>query len=259
MFGYAEVAEAGAPVFVAPHPDDVALSCGGTVAMQARTESPRIVTIFSGQPTGEMSEFARGQHERWGVEPDVVAKQRRSEDACAAAALGDAVQAIWLDRLDAIYREPSYNSDEALFGKLVAADLDRIDDIVADLESLHASAYIVPLAVGNHVDHQLAFRAGRRLAARGAAVWAYADVPYVLDLRRLTPRLAMGTVREARVTYLDDDAFERKVRAIECYTSQLPVIFRDYGDIRTALDTYARHVGGGARAEVCWRVLPGRR
>jgi LmbE family N-acetylglucosaminyl deacetylase len=248
---------AGQTVFVAPHPDDVALSCGGMVALAARTGAPAIVTLFAGQPAGDLSDFARFQHERWGVDAASVAAARRAEDEAAALALGESVSQTWLDHLDAIYRHPAYSSDDALFGKLLDDDLALIDALVTDLEALDTAEYVVPLAAGNHIDHQLAFRAGRRLAASGAIVWAYADVPYVIDnARAVTDRLARGTVREARVTYLDDDAFERKCLAVESYASQLPVIFRDLGDHRAALDRYARATGGGRRAEVCWRVLP---
>lgn len=241
-------------IYVAPHPDDVALSCGGAVAIEARTDSPIIVTVFAGQPDGEMGAFAEQQHEWWGVDATSVTAQRRVEDDCAARALGESVQPRWLDLLDAIYRNPAYDSDETLFGKLQDTDLPFIDEIVDQLADLNGDEYLVPLGVGNHVDHQLVFRAGRRLARRGAIVWAYADVPYAFKPNALTPRLATGAVREIRLTHLDEDAFERKYAAIECYTSQVPVIFRDHGDPRAALERYHRHVGGGRLAEVVWRV-----
>jgi hypothetical protein len=217
------------------------------------------VTLFAGQPGEKVSDFARFQHERWGIDGTSVAAARRAEDDAAARALGETVSQTWLDHLDAIYRQAKYASDEALFGGLLDDDLPLIDELVTELAELDATEFFVPLAAGNHVDHQLAFRAGRRLAGRGNMVWAYADVPYVIDNQRaVTDRLARGTVREVRVTPLDDEAFERKCRAVECYPSQLPVLFRDLGDHRAALDRYARQVGGGRRAEVCWRVLPSR-
>ncbi|HEX5164724.1 MAG TPA: PIG-L family deacetylase, partial [Thermomicrobiales bacterium] len=151
-------------VFVAPHPDDIALSCGGTVAQAARTGHPTIVTLFAGQPPEQVSDFARFQHERWGIDGASVAASRRAEDEAAARALGDSVSQTWLDHLDAIYRQAAYASDDALFGTLHDDDLPLIDVLVAELAALDAAEYVVPLAAGNHVDHQLAFRAGRRLA-----------------------------------------------------------------------------------------------
>src|SRR4051794_35360271 len=102
MCGYAAMPERR--VYVAPHYDDVALSCGGTVAMDARTGAPLIVTVFAGQPDGSLSAFAHLQHAQWGVSEAEVIAQRRREDACAAAALGASVATRWLDFLDAIYR-----------------------------------------------------------------------------------------------------------------------------------------------------------
>ena len=246
----------GRTVYVAPHPDDVALSCGGAVAIAARDSAPLIVTLFVGQPDGDIPAFAHHQHERWGVDADDVMVQRHAEDNCASRALGGSIESVWLDFLDAIYRNPGYDSDETLFGALQETDLPLIDDIARKLIELDGAIYVVPLAVGNHVDHQLTFRAGQRLASLGAVVWGYADVPYVFNGRTLTPRLATGAVRDVRVTYLDDDAFERKCAAIDCYTSQIPVIFRDHGNHRAALGEYHRQVGGGRMAEVAWRVLP---
>ncbi|HQX62813.1 MAG TPA: PIG-L family deacetylase [Thermomicrobiales bacterium] len=245
-------------LFVAPHPDDVALSCGGAVAIAARDDGAQIVTVFAGQPQGGVGAFARSQHERWGLETNTIASQRQDEDRCAAAALGDQVTPIWLDELDAIYRDPRYDSDEALFGRLLDEDMPTIDRIVEALLAHDPEELVVPLAIGHHVDHQIVLRAGRRLAARGVRVWAYADLPYALDRRAITPRLASGVAREVRLVGLDDDAFERKCRAIDCYASQLPVIFRDWGDHRDALDSYHRWIGGGRRAEAQWRVVPSR-
>lgn len=244
----------GRTVYVAPHPDDAALSCGGTVAIEARQSDPLIVTLFAGQPVDDIPAFARQQHEWWGVEARDAIAQRRAEDERASRALGEEVEPLWLDFLDAIYRNPAYNSDETLFGTLQESDLPVVEEIATQLIALNGGEYLVPLAVGNHVDHQLAFRAGGFLARMGAVVWAYADVPYVFNPRALTPRLATGTVRDVRVTYLDAEAFERKCTAIDCYRSQLPVIFRDHGNHRIALANYHRQVGGGRMAEVAWRV-----
>ena len=244
-------------VYVAPHYDDVALSCGGQVAADARTAAPTIVTVFAGQATQLHGAFARFQHARWGFDDDDAVAQRRAEDACAALALGASVRVRWLEELDAIYRNPAYDSDSALFGRRLASDGGVVQRVVAALAALSAHEFIVPLGVGNHVDHQLAFRAGQALAADGHAVWAYADLPYALNSAAVEQRLACGGVGPARLLTLDDEAWERKLRAIECYASQLPVLFRSHGDPRAALTVQARSLGDGQPAEALWPVLPG--
>jgi len=49
-----------AHVFIAPHPDDVALSCGGLIAgLRELGQNVAIVTVFSGGPAGALTEFQR--------------------------------------------------------------------------------------------------------------------------------------------------------------------------------------------------------
>ena len=49
-----------AHVFVAPHADDAALSCGGLIhALRELGQNVAIVTVFSGGPQASMSEYQR--------------------------------------------------------------------------------------------------------------------------------------------------------------------------------------------------------
>ncbi|HUG15168.1 MAG TPA: PIG-L family deacetylase [Thermomicrobiales bacterium] len=241
-------------IFVAPHSDDVALSCGGAVALAAKSGTPTIVTLFAGRPSGPVGEFARLQHERWGLADDEVFERRRREDRCAASALGPSVRVSWLDYLDAIYRDPRYSFEDALFGELAIDDRALIAPIADALALTGAGEFVVPVAIGHHVDHQLAHLVGGALAARGYDVWAYEDMPYAL--LDPSPASSVGVLETSnrRMIVVDDDGFERKCRAIECYASQLPVIFRDVGDFRVALDRHARAIGGSSRVEVQWRL-----
>ncbi|MGN6673994.1 MAG: PIG-L deacetylase family protein, partial [Thermomicrobiales bacterium] len=56
-----EVAIAATHCFLAPHYDDVALSCGGTVALLAgQGARPLVVTVFGGDPSSvTLTTFAR--------------------------------------------------------------------------------------------------------------------------------------------------------------------------------------------------------
>jgi hypothetical protein len=56
---------------------------------------------------------------------------------------------------------------------------------------------------------------------------------------------------------LDAASWERKLTAIGCYASQLPVLFRGGRDYRAEFLANAVATGEGVRAEALWRVLPG--
>lgn len=253
MCGFVAVADW---VFVSPHLDDVALSCGGAVAKAARTGTPRIVTVFAGEPDADVSDFARFQHERWNLPEDSVVAMRREEDRRAALALGESVAVEWLDYFDAIYRDPDYSSDDALFGPPLACDLRLAEQIYGDLRRYPTSTYVLPLGVGNHVDHQIVREAGAMLLRDGAEVWTYAEIPYALDETSLAVALTSVDHHDPVQIRLDDDALRRKLDAIEVFSSQLPVLFRDRGDARDEIEAFARNQGNGEPVELLWRLRP---
>ncbi len=252
-------------VYLSPHLDDAVLSCGGMIYTQAQAGEPAlIVTLFAGIPDYDnLSDFARFQHRWWGDPPDPIG-QRRQEDARACQILG----ADWrhLNGLDAIYRrDPAtgrtlYNSDDDIFGPLHPADVIEAQALaegwLRHLPMDGARIY-APLAVGNHVDHQLTRQAAIHLARRGLPVAFYEDFPYAADataLVRALAREAPGGWR-ARLHPLTEEALERKRAAIACYASQNPVIFRHGPGMAEQVDSYARHVGDGAPAERVWELI----
>ncbi|MBA2964232.1 MULTISPECIES: PIG-L deacetylase family protein [Ramlibacter] len=249
-------------LFLQPHYDDVALSCGGTAAAwSAAGCAPSIVTVFASEVVHAMvGELAAHKHARWKLDdPDAVHAKRREEDARAAAVLGCGIR--WLGLPDAIYRGDRYPDDGALYGPLHPEEValaTHLADELLELPEWRAGAQVfVPLGVGDHVDHQLAFEAGRQLAARGVEVWAYEDLPYgihtpaALDRRLAQLVEVVGPAETVTVT----DTLERKLAAIGAYGSQVPVIFRFTDDYRGAISGHARSLGsGGAAAERFWRV-----
>lgn len=252
--------QCAAHIFLAPHYDDAALSCGGTVAALADSGGRSlIVTIFGGEPaSNDLTAFARWQHERWGTEAGDTIARRLAEDDAAAAVLGCDTQI--LPFLDAIYRGDGYLSDEALFGALLAADFPLAEQIVTAVTTLPAikspvdTVFYVPLAIGEHVDHQLVYHAGQLLASRGRRVFAYEDFPYALlgdaaERRHASIKSEVGSpeVRSIAAT------LTRRLDAIAAYGSQLPVIFRFTDDWRATVAASARAIGGGTvAAERFW-------
>ncbi len=247
-------------VFLAPHYDDVALSCGGTVAALADGgHRPLVATVFGGTPAPtDLTAFARWQHERWGTgERDTIAV-RLAEDHAAAAVLGSDSRV--LPFLDAIYRGEHYLSDAALFGPVAADDtplIRRIADTIAAWPTLRdppAATVYVPLGGGNHVDHQIVFEVGRILAARGCRVLAYEDFPYAVQGEATTRRLAVvaGMVGPPLLVPIAA-TLERRISAIAAYGSQLPTIFRFTDDWPASVAGHAREIGGaGSPVERFW-------
>ena len=114
--------EIGRWLYLSPHFDDVALSCGGMVAQQAaKGWLVEVATVFAAGPAqgAELSAFARWQHQRWGASEEAV-QRRGEEDAAALARLG--ARAHRLPFPDAVYRGSQYTSDEELFGEVASAD-----------------------------------------------------------------------------------------------------------------------------------------
>lgn len=250
-------------IFVQPHYDDAALSCGAAAAQLAARGLPcRLVTVFAGDVAQDgLDAFAQRKQERWGLGGlDAVLYTRREEDAAAACVLG--CELAWLDHPDAIYRRGLYASDSRLYGEIHPSEAGFADGLAQQLRSQPGftaqTVVYVPLGIGNHVDHQLVFDAGCVLAGQGVRVYAYEDLPYTMHSpHRLQERLdtvAAWTAEEVR--HPVEAGFERKLRAISCYRSQLQTIFRFTPDWQASMREHALSRGGEVVVERYWRVVP---
>lgn len=199
-------------LFVSPHLDDVAFSCGGTLAaLAADGWHTTLLTVFTRSvpdPTG----FALACQTDKGLPPDVdYMALRRAEDQQAADRLG-AAEVIHLDLPEAPHR--GYASAPALF-----AGVRDDDHVEIPLHGLEADLVFVPQALGDHVDHVQVVRAiGDRWTH------AYADLPYAL--RHPDPPGGPGPV---------DPDVPAKLDACAAYTTQLGFQFGGEDRMRAAL------------------------
>lgn len=247
-------------IFISPHFDDIALSCGGTAARLARMGARCIAVTVCAAPAPEESElsgYAQWLHDRWktagstGATP--VNDVRRAEEKAALGLLG--VEPIWLDVPDAPYRrsragEPSYTSDEQLFGKVAREERRILVPRIA--EEIRRTArenggergrvrVFAPLGVGHHVDHQLAHWAARRLGPRFGVLY-YEDYPYAAKEDALMSRLVeLNTLAQPRLTPISD-LIGLKIAAIGKYKTQLEVLFGDPAAMPAAVREYANVV-----------------
>jgi len=260
-------------VYLSPHYDDAALSCGGLIHQQTRTEELALVlTVFAAPPDSDenLSPFARHQHENWGAPADAVA-MRQTEDQTALARLG--ADYLRLKFTDCIYRgekkpgEWFYTSNDDLFGPVHADDLPLVAEIAAAVTEMvpedESVTLYAPLAVGNHVDHQLVNMAARQLQLHGYRVVFYADYPYAdpFYAGRYAPGLTDTLAAYQNVDLnlerrpLNATDLAAKIAAVQAYSSQLGVLFGSPAEAENRLTAYAIHAGQGRPAERLW--LPG--
>lgn len=265
----ATLGDAARHLFLSPHYDDIPLSAGATVRQLAnRRLAPQTLVIFGSEPDlGQpLSPFAEAMHAKWGLSAGEVVAHRQAEERAAAQVLG--AETVVLPFHDAIYRGHAYLSDDDLFGVPAAPERSLPAAVIASLpldeRPEPAVRLYAPLAIGRHVDHQLAFRAGVDLAERGWDVWFYEDTPYALKPGAFASRIAeiRDELTIAPVACIPvAEAWDAKLDAILSYPSQLETIFRDYVGVGTSRDeigaalwTYAEGAGGGAAAERFWKI-----
>jgi LmbE family N-acetylglucosaminyl deacetylase len=253
-------------IFLSPHYDDIALSCGGTAVLLSREgRQPEVALIFGSppDPTTPLTSFAESLHAEWGLDSAQVIAGRRGEEAIASVILGTTDS--FLPFRDAIYRGERYLSNDGIFGPVAE---DEADVPGAIIEALRLEAaerpttrLYAPLAIGNHVDHQLAFAAGVALAKRGWAVWFYEDLPYALRKDARDERITTASVELRTAAIVDvGSTWEQKLAAIMAYPSQLATVFSyvDAGSSREEIDAvmmrYARANGNETLAERFWEI-----
>lgn len=270
-------------VFVSPHPDDVALSCGGLIAnLRGSGESVEIVTIYCGpgrldrltpyqrlalgfgaqekSRPGDDIESVRGVPSGAGSPatdaglptPAEVMAVRRAEDEAYARYVGASIQFASLP--DAVFRD--YRGDDQLMGPPRAGDPVPTEQLRAALATAQPSTLYLPLSIGGHVDHRLVRRAGMELLVEPGSPYIgraffYEDFPYALKsgferLDQLDEEVLASLPAGATLTpeYVDiEDAIERKLEGLRAYESQHGRLFGGDDPMAAAIRTQAARVG----------------
>jgi LmbE family N-acetylglucosaminyl deacetylase len=247
-------------IYLSPHLDDAALSCGGQIFTATSSgQSVLIVTITAvDAPADDLSDFASELHTRWessasgGVDAAGMVAQRRAEDALAARILGADV--LHWPYFDCIYRRnpssaaPLYGSVEAIFGAVDPAETQLIAELAGALETLPAGGRVIaPLAVGNHVDHQITRAAAEQ--AFGRELWYFEDYPYTAipgALEAALPEVERAEWVEETIL-LGEAAVEAKIAAIMAFRSQLSSFFASPDDLARQVRAEGLRVLGSIR------------
>lgn len=243
-------------IYLSPHMDDAALSCGGTIYTQARSgASVVIATAFAADPQRPLSPFAESLHERWAASmgdtaPGSIVRVRCREDRAAAAELGHNVRAMHGLIADAIYRYdsssdgPLYASEEAIFGPV--AEEDPALTVLLAAPPLPAGSQIAaPLGIGGHVDHVILRQAVERWNLPRERVRYYEDYPYVAAGEEAV-QAVLGDPDDWQpiVVPLDEEALAAKIAAMGAYASQISTFWADEAAMAEAIREHAERIGG---------------
>ena len=205
-------------LFLSPHLDDVAFSCGGTVASIAADGGGgwrcTVATAFT-RSVPDPAGFALDCQLDKGLSADVdYMALRRTEDERACDALGAAC--VHLDFPEAPHR--GYGSAAALFAG-VRADDDVGPALAAALRDLYAAdppdLLFLPAGCGNHVDHLQLIAAAAAVGGAAPALH-YRDSPYIIRDPDAAG-VATGEPLAADVAA----TLPAKLDACACYTTQI--------------------------------------
>ncbi len=234
-------------LFLSPHLDDVAFSCGGLVAILSDAGWHTVLATVFTRTILPAKGFALACQLDKGLPEDVdYMALRRQEDLHAAAELG--VSAVhWLDLPEAPHR--GYESAPALFGTILQTDT-IVHDVAASLadldRALQPTLVLAPQGLGNHVDHQLVVQAALQVFTPPQLAF-YRDAPYVMrnpDARAVVgiPETPDSSIAIARVLH-------RKIAASSAYTTQIGFQFGGAPALAEAMRAFAEQEGGGHPAE----------
>jgi LmbE family N-acetylglucosaminyl deacetylase len=264
-------------VFVAPHPDDAALSCGGLIAaLHARGEAIALVSVYSGAgDPGALTPYQRealgfaDPGSRWAegtLDPRTAIAARQEEDRGYARLVG--AEQVFVDLPDAVFR--GYETDDQLMSPPRPDDPVPLEALARTLASLRPDRAYFPLSIGGHVDHRQVRRAAMALAGSpGSSIRDllrfYEDFPYALTrnfhgLADLDPEVPAGLQPsfELAAEFVSIEGFvEAKLAGLRAYESQVDHMFGGPAQLAEAVQRQAERVGSAAGigpAERYWRI-----
>lgn len=247
-------------LFLSPHLDDVAFSCGGTLLRLADDPAWRVVlcTVFTESVDDPQGFALRCQTDK-GIAPEIdYMALRRAEDAAFAEAAGVDSAWHWQHR-EAPHR--GYESPAELFAG------EHPDDAVwksvrDDLTSLDAEVrpdvVFAPQGLGNHVDHLQTIRAVLGVFSGERNVYWYRDTPYAIRESSARPAglLADASLTQVRVS-LPDGILNRKIAGCCLYASQIGFQFGGENGVREKLAAFHRNEADGNGYAETFLTRPG--
>ena len=192
-------------IVVAPHPDDESLACGGLIADACRQGLRGKVVI--------VSDGAGSHPNSRAYPPDRLASLREEEARQAGAELGlKPEEMLFLGLPD---RFVPYKGEDA----------ERAIGVIADcVGEIGAGSLFVSWRHDPHCDHEASYRIAREVQRRVGKVRL---LEYVVWGHTLPPSTEVDPIRSGFKIGIDDEAMEKKRRAIAAHRSQTTALIDD--------------------------------
>lgn len=233
-------------LFLSPHLDDVAFSCGATVSWLASQGWRCVLATAFTRSVRDPTGFALACQTDKGFTADVdYMALRRHEDAACGLALGAEVR--WMDFTEAPHR--GYDTVAKLFAPPHVEDTVVVPlgkKLCTLYNELNPDITFAPLALGAHVDHVQLKRAVELALVEHAALAWYSDMPYAMRDANISFPLASNAYVAVA---LDVQHLQTKLDGCACYSSQLIFQFGDIHAMRLKLAAFAYDEGLRASLE----------
>jgi len=235
-------------IFLSPHFDDIALSCGGLVwELTSAGDAVSIWTICGGKPPHrDLSDYAQLHHERWVTDAQAV-EQRRAEDMASCAVMKASYR--YFNIPDCIYRPRQkkiphyYTSGADIFGTVHPAEKKNLVRKLTQIfikEIQPGTQVVCPLTLGNHVDHQITRWAVERAANHlDVSLLYYADYPYAAQQPE---QIDCYQQRGWQCNHynISQGGLEAWCASIEAHHSQTSTFWTDLETMRKDIQAYSR-------------------
>jgi LmbE family N-acetylglucosaminyl deacetylase len=205
-----------------------------------------VVTIFSGKPSKTvLSDAAKKFHSSCFLDDDAMS-QRKREDKRAQKIIG--ANPHYLNYKEALYRrykkENIYPNLEDIYHIDYEKDLEIINKLSLKIEMIIKSYDIVfaPMGLGNHADHLLTNKAILEIKDKiNNKLYFYEEVPYACYYYLKNNNSNWGKGMKEKLIYISDEEWNKKIKAIKMYRSQLNIMWKNQIEMLNQLDNISQN------------------
>lgn len=231
-------------LFISPHFDDAAFSCGGNIQKLVRSgHSVHLLTVFT-KSKKPFNSFAKECQLSKGIPIEEDYLSLRAKENVNFAKFMGINNVVNLDFLEAPYR--GYESSKSLFLSDETKESSLIDELTEKIKSyvmrFKFDQIYSAAALGNHIDHLLVRSATQKLYTSivnsETSFYLYEDLPYAINSESFVD---LETFKESYFVDIDiSETIEDKVKGILEYTSQIGFQFGDPKMVDIKVKTYSK-------------------